>query len=118
MVVNEGRVNVMSDEGARWTRSGHHSVPEKRCQPFPMIPLERWNVERECNFSGKRTMVFDDISYCPSLYSPVGTEVKTRCHRPLERSGIGGHNGDFAGTERTDNRLERVHLCVSLMLVP
>jgi hypothetical protein len=56
--MNDEGVDVMNDEGGHvserserderseegWTRSGRHSVPEKRCQPFTMIPLERWNA--------------------------------------------------------------------------
>jgi hypothetical protein len=31
-------------------------------------------------------MMEDGTAHCTLSYSPVGTEVKTTCHRPLERS--------------------------------
>jgi hypothetical protein len=35
----------MNDEGGHVSEArGNTSVPEKRCQPFTMIPLERWNA--------------------------------------------------------------------------
>jgi hypothetical protein len=96
----------------RWTQR----VPEKRCQPFPMIPLERWNVERQEHFCGKRMMTKDGTAYHPHSYSPSGTEVKTTCHRPLERSGkVDTVATMLARTTRTFGR-ECVHLSVCLTI--
>jgi hypothetical protein len=81
-----------------------------------MIPLERWNVERESNFSGKSTMTKDGTAYCTPSYSLCGTEVKTTCHRPLERS----ERVDTVATllERMPRTKGRrcVHLCFSLTI--
>ena len=57
-----------------------------------MIPLERWNVERECNFCGKSTMTW--------LIQPI---VRTSI-RPLERK-VGRRD---AKLERSDNRWSRL----------
>src|SRR2546423_15285549 len=42
-------------DSTSWTRK---AFQEKRCQPFSMIPLERWNVERSGTFCDKRTMIW------------------------------------------------------------
>jgi hypothetical protein len=75
----------VSEEGVN--ASEPKRVPEKRCQPFSMIPLEPWNVEREGHFSSKRMNEKDGTAHHPLSYSLFGTEVKTTCHRPLWNAG-------------------------------
>jgi|SRR5271155_5613175 len=59
---------------------------EKGDSLFTMIPLERWNVEREDHFTAVRVGRIGASLFSTISYSPRGTEVKTTFHRPLERS--------------------------------
>ena len=65
-----------------WTRK---AFQKKRCQPFLMIPLERWNVERSGTFCDKRTVIRMVQPVVRTLIRPMARQVSRRDAK-LERS--------------------------------
>ena len=57
-----------------------------------MIPLERWNVERECHFRGKRTMTWLIQPIVRPLIRPLERKVSRRDAK-LERRDLAGATG-------------------------
>src|SRR2546423_2714428 len=70
-------------DSTSWTRK---AFQEKRCQPFSMIPLERWNVERSGTFCDKRTMTWLIQPIVRFLIRPMERKVSRRArHRGTQR---------------------------------